>query len=240
MYVRLAFSVAAHLEPDILLVDEVLAVGDAEFQKKCLGKMEEITSKSGRTILFVSHNMDAIQQLCPRTILLSQGKVQMIGPTEDVIAEYLKHSDAPSIVVPTKLTREFKILKIESKNRGSNPWMFNYKQPFEFEVEIESYMDIPLFQLGIVINSFTAGRIASVHNESRSLSKGRYRIAISVDNIFTPGTYSFTLDVIGMYYLPEFATFYINNDDGEGNPHDFNNPGMVSIGSTFTITTLKN
>lgn len=89
MYVRLAFSVAAHLEPDILLVDEVLAVGDAEFQKKCLGKMEEVTKKDGRTILFVSHNMVAVQQLCQKTILLEHGRVKMIGPTERVVRAYL-------------------------------------------------------------------------------------------------------------------------------------------------------
>lgn len=90
MYVRLAFSVAAHMEPDILLVDEVLAVGDAEFQKKCLGKMEEITSKSGRTILFVSHNMSAIQSLCERTILMENGTIKKDGETKEVVAEYLK------------------------------------------------------------------------------------------------------------------------------------------------------
>jgi len=89
MYVRLAFSVAAHMEPDILLVDEVLAVGDAEFQKKCLGKMEEVTKKEGRTILFVSHNMGAIQRLCPKTILLEKGKVKMFGKTEEVVNFYL-------------------------------------------------------------------------------------------------------------------------------------------------------
>ena len=71
MYVRLAFSVAAHMEPDILIVDEVLAVGDAEFQKKCLGKMEEVTKQEGRTILFVSHNMSAIEKLCNRCVLLN-------------------------------------------------------------------------------------------------------------------------------------------------------------------------
>lgn len=89
MYVRLAFSVAAHMEPDILLVDEVLAVGDAEFQKKCLGKMDEITKKEGRTILFVSHNMGAIQNLCPKTILMEGGKVKRFGPTDEIIEGYL-------------------------------------------------------------------------------------------------------------------------------------------------------
>ena len=89
MYVRLAFSVAAHMEPDILIVDEVLAVGDAEFQKKCLGKMDEITKQDGRTILFVSHNMGAVRQLCKKTILIEAGKVKMIGETKEVTEAYL-------------------------------------------------------------------------------------------------------------------------------------------------------
>ncbi len=90
MGVRLAFAIAAHLEPDILIIDEVLAVGDAEFQKKCLGKMEEVTQKNGRTILFVSHNMAAIKQLCPKTILIEKGSVKMIGETSKVIEAYLE------------------------------------------------------------------------------------------------------------------------------------------------------
>jgi lipopolysaccharide transport system ATP-binding protein len=89
MYVRLAFSVAAHMEPDILIIDEVLAVGDAEFQKKCLGKMDEITKTQGRTILFVSHNMAAIGQLCSTVILLDKGKMIDSGPTRKIIGEYL-------------------------------------------------------------------------------------------------------------------------------------------------------
>jgi lipopolysaccharide transport system ATP-binding protein len=92
MYVRLAFAVAAHLEPEILLVDEVLAVGDASFQKKCLGKMGEV-AKTGRTVLFVSHNMQAIRQLCQRTILLEQGRLAMEGLPSDVVARYLLGSD---------------------------------------------------------------------------------------------------------------------------------------------------
>jgi lipopolysaccharide transport system ATP-binding protein len=88
MYVRLAFAVAAHLEPEILLVDEVLAVGDAEFQKKCLGQMDKV-AKEGRTVLFVSHNMQAISTLCPTTILLNGGKIAMKGTTSQVIDEYM-------------------------------------------------------------------------------------------------------------------------------------------------------
>lgn len=88
MYVRLAFAVAAHLEPEILLVDEVLAVGDIPFQKKCLGKMDEV-AKEGRTVLFVSHNMGVIKKLCTRAVLLHEGTVVMDGPTDKVISKYL-------------------------------------------------------------------------------------------------------------------------------------------------------
>lgn len=89
MYVRLAFAVAAHLEPEILLVDEVLAVGDASFQKKCLSKMQSV-GEEGRTVLFVSHNMPAITRLCPRTILLDAGSVMHDGPSPQVVSTYLR------------------------------------------------------------------------------------------------------------------------------------------------------
>ena len=89
MYVRLAFAVAAHLEPDILVVDEVLAVGDAEFQQKCLGKMDDVSRREGRTVLFVSHNMGVISKLCPSTIWLDRGSIRQNGKTAAVIREYL-------------------------------------------------------------------------------------------------------------------------------------------------------
>jgi len=89
MYVRLAFAVAAHLEPEILLVDEVLAVGDAAFQKKCLGKMDDI-AKEGRTVLFVSHNMVAVQQLCNQGIVLDHGKIDFIGDISGAIYHYVQ------------------------------------------------------------------------------------------------------------------------------------------------------
>ncbi|MBE0640632.1 MAG: ABC transporter ATP-binding protein [Bacteroidales bacterium] len=92
MYVRLAFAVAAHLEPEVLIVDEVLAVGDAAFQRKCLGKMGEV-ARMGRTVLFVSHNMAAVAQLCNRVVLLEEGRVAVDGGTEEAIARYLSLSD---------------------------------------------------------------------------------------------------------------------------------------------------
>lgn len=93
MYVRLAFGVAAHLEPEILIVDEVLAVGDAEFQKKALGKMKEVSEKGGRTVLFVSHNMAAISQLCQKAILLNTGSIEMIASATDIIKQYLSNQN---------------------------------------------------------------------------------------------------------------------------------------------------
>jgi len=92
MYVRLAFAVAAHLESEILLVDEVLAVGDAEFQKKCLGKMGDVASKEGRTVLFVSHNMGAVQELCNRVVLISHGDMILDGSAIAVIGEYIENA----------------------------------------------------------------------------------------------------------------------------------------------------
>ncbi|MBL7748295.1 MAG: ABC transporter ATP-binding protein [Chitinophagaceae bacterium] len=92
MQLRLAFSVAAHLEPEILLIDEVLAVGDIEFQKKCIGKMEEVSKSHGRTILFVSHNLDSLRKFCPITILLDKGRIIDQGSTEKIISLYVaKH-----------------------------------------------------------------------------------------------------------------------------------------------------
>src|SRR6202044_1123955 len=93
MYVRLAFAVAAHLEPEILIVDEVLAVGDAAFQKKCLGKMQDV-SKGGRTVLFVSHNIQAIRQLCTRGVYMERGRALLSGPVGEAIARYLDNNGA--------------------------------------------------------------------------------------------------------------------------------------------------
>ncbi len=103
MYVRLAFAVAAHLEPEILLVDEVLAVGDMQFQEKCLGKMDDV-SKSGRTILFVSHNLGAIERLTHRCLLLAGGRAQSIGPTHEVLEEYYTGTRAGRAAGVTDLT----------------------------------------------------------------------------------------------------------------------------------------
>ncbi len=106
MYVRLAFSVAAHMEPDILIIDEVLAVGDIEFQKKCLGKMNEVSKQDGRTVLFVSHNMNAVEELCTRVIVLKDGQIAHQGTNvREIIREYIHGQNDAGLVGEWKNTR---------------------------------------------------------------------------------------------------------------------------------------
>ena len=118
MYVRLAFAVAAYLEPEILLVDEVLAVGDVEFQKKCLGKMGDV-AKGGRTILFVSHNMGAIRNLCHRTLLIDKGKLALDAATEQVVAMYLGQNLAEGAIVSKAEIEQ----RMDGKIRRGNPFL---------------------------------------------------------------------------------------------------------------------
>ncbi len=120
MYVRLAFAVAAHLEPEILIVDEVLAVGDAAFQKKCLGKMEDVAEKEGRTVLFVSHQMAAVENLCNQGIVLHKGSIQYIGNQSNAISTYLVNQSNAFTSIKNRTDRkgtgEVKIVGIEVKN----------------------------------------------------------------------------------------------------------------------------
>ena len=138
MYVRLAFSVAAHMEPDILLVDEVLAVGDAEFQKKCLGKMNEITQTEGRTILFVSHNMAAIRSLCKKCILLNKGKIEIMGETEKVTAIYRtlsKVADLETTSLHDRLRRtsgDVQFQGVKALKDSEECWEFKQDEKLEF------------------------------------------------------------------------------------------------------------
>jgi lipopolysaccharide transport system ATP-binding protein len=136
MYVRLAFAVAAHLETDILIVDEVLAVGDAAFQKKCMGKMQEVSTQEGRTVLFVSHNMQAITTLTNKCAVLARGRVAFSGDTEPAINEYLRqitsseliHTDKPSPTQP-------KVTRVEVRTSEVNNVQVN-GEPMEVHIEI--------------------------------------------------------------------------------------------------------
>jgi len=143
MYVRLAFAVAAHLEPEILIVDEVLAVGDAEFQKKALGKMKDISAGHGRTVLFVSHNMNAVSLLCNSCIVLSNGKITFSGSTTDAIDQYLLNSTATKLQSfnNTDSADKPRVSAIRLITNRPNNVQVNGEQ-FEVEVDLELPYDI--------------------------------------------------------------------------------------------------
>jgi lipopolysaccharide transport system ATP-binding protein len=157
MYVRLAFSVAAHMETDILIIDEVLAVGDADFQKKCFGKMQDITKKEGKTILFVSHNMIMIKQLCKKSILLSKGEVKMIGNTDDVIDFYsndkmTKEKNAEDTISLRELTNKsaVRFTDIKISNPEDRP-IFKSNDKLKIELGYESELMETISEARIVI-----------------------------------------------------------------------------------------
>jgi lipopolysaccharide transport system ATP-binding protein len=130
MTVRLGFAIAAHLEPEILVVDEVLAVGDAEFQKKAIGKMQDVSKGEGRTVLFVSHNMASVRTLCNNGILLSDGSIEYIGNINDTIDKYLENKidlGLSFISNISYLAKYMKINKIEINRNGNNPILLNCK-----------------------------------------------------------------------------------------------------------------
>lgn len=139
MYVRLAFAVAAHLEPEILVVDEVLAVGDFAFQRKCLEKMEDV-STGGRTVLFVSHNMGSINRLCNRTVLLRQGEVAAVGPTASVINKYMKEGVAGAAQYSQEHNPEKPMNLLEARvvnKDGATVSQFGYDEPILIRLKYE-------------------------------------------------------------------------------------------------------
>jgi lipopolysaccharide transport system ATP-binding protein len=159
MNVRLAFSVAAHLEPEILLVDEVLAVGDAEFQKKCLGKMGEVASE-GRTVLFVSHNMAAVSSLCNRAILLNSGQINSDGPTDEILSMYLDNQNNQGICEKT-----FDCCKAPGNNRikllsvtlhsgnGEKKSTFCMDEPIYVKIKYQTLETVMNFHLYLIIHT---------------------------------------------------------------------------------------
>lgn len=161
MYVRLAFAVAAHLDPEILIIDEVLAVGDAEFQAKCLGKMKDVADK-GRTVLFVSHNMGAVADLCTRAILLQNGRLTMDGQTESVIRTYVKQNmnvglnDASALNDPAvrRGTGEARFEAIKMTNaEGVEINEFQKGETILFKQKVRIYADIPVLYSNISLRS---------------------------------------------------------------------------------------
>jgi lipopolysaccharide transport system ATP-binding protein len=176
MYIRLAFAVAAHLEPDILLVDEVLAVGDGAFQKKCLGKMESAGAKN-RTVLFVSHSLAAIRSICNRVILIDKGQIKLDGPTETVLSEYNQLLQAPRNLATEGLSRRLLLGNgnawISSVTAtGSNTlaqWTFKQGEDFRLRVDFDVVENIASLGIYLGIHSLLSGEC--VTSVKKSISK---------------------------------------------------------------------
>ena len=177
MYVRLAFAVAAHLEPEILIVDEVLAVGDADFQSKCLGKMQDVAQKQGRTVLFVSHNMAAIQQLCGRAILLRQGSLVGDGSPREIIANYMTDASAAGKVslrdwkdrVPSEDGKIIGFEVCDESGTHVNSVLIGDKLRFVFTIEFNRPVTRPLF--GLLVHSATGETILDLRSSQDNLHR---------------------------------------------------------------------
>ncbi len=209
MYLRLAFSVAAHLEQEILLVDEVLAVGDAAFQKKCIGKMESV-SKEGRTILFVSHSMGAITQLCRSAIWLENGYLKLSGPAPDIVSSYLTEGTEGDAVWnnPTPVANDMEVhlksaslLTLENETAG----IFNYDNDFKIEISYHVFRSIR--DLAVTFHLFDSqGNLVfeSMDNDMPewrgSLRKpGKYLATCTIPSrLLKPGRYFITI----VSYIP--------------------------------------
>ena len=250
MYVRLAFAVAAHLEPEILIIDEVLAVGDAEFQKKCLGKMKDVSGE-GRTVLFVSHNLQAVKNLCTQGILMKYGRLDTIGSIGQAIGEYMKKNADMSVsgVIPIDAERsglgEAKYTKLQLVDKNGEPTKhLFFKQKMQLKADLQVYKNIPQALLGICVITSEGEKISLMTNDKNilNLEKGEYAIDIEIPNIFLEGDYSFNLSIShypsgsDIDYLERVYDFTINKL-GEVGGEDFQwtKHGHISQEANFQI-----
>jgi len=209
MYVRLAFAVAAHLEPEILIVDEVLAVGDAEFQKKCLGKMKDVAGH-GRTILFVSHNMTAVQSLCNKGVLMSHGQIEYVGASSECVRRYLVNSgtkshfaswESPNDAPSCELVWIKSMRAVSLRNDDQGDALFDLQTPIDIEIEYEvvnrGHFHITLhFMTENNEVAFTSGCILLKQNESH-IELGNYKITCRIPaNLLNEAEYSVKLLII--------------------------------------------
>ncbi len=226
MYVRLAFGVAAHLEPEILIIDEVLAVGDAEFQKKALGKMKDVSERDGRTVLFVSHNMKAVKNLCDTTIYMTQGTIKKIGPTEDIINYYLSENNRDTGLAQLYPTAEnapgnehVKVRRIEVcpvKNRPED--LITIHTPIRIEFEFWNYVANKEMNLSLVLNTLMDECVFNVASDAKELPIGLQRASCEIPgNLLNDGIYKISLMVVGersysLFYFEDAVTFEVSEN----------------------------
>jgi lipopolysaccharide transport system ATP-binding protein len=229
MYMRLAFAVAAHLEPEILLVDEVLAVGDAAFQKKCLGKMGDV-SKEGRTVLFVSHNMAAVEQLCSRAILLHEGHLEKSGIVRKVVESYLSSYDRQSMHLNKTLARNsdgtFELVSITPiDNEGRNLSMVQCGQDLNLSILIRTQFSVPNLTFTIGINDLYDSRVSVLHSSiagyELSLDPGVNSITCKVPRFpLLPSSYFLDIHVLSggqeILWAPRLVDLSVESGDFYG------------------------
>lgn len=204
MMVRLGFAVAAHLDPEILVVDEVLAVGDAEFQKKAIGKMQDVSRGEGRTVLFVSHNMASVKQLCKSGIVLCNGSIKMIGTAEncvdfyvsDNIARFTNFADTNNLCHEKDTKHEFEYLSIRMLNDVQN---MSTEEPMEFEMVIKrNDMSIKQCQFGIVIRDAMDVAVGASYSDPVKLPDGAETMSVHItfpNHHLTKGQYYLNFNI---------------------------------------------
>ncbi len=237
MYVRLAFAVAAHLEPEILIVDEVLAVGDAEFQKKCLGKMNDISKSSGRTILFVSHNMASITNLCTKGILLAKGKLICYSNINEVVTTYLKNNLSNSTIPISQRTDRTGNGKIRFESVAIQDSKGNFLEtPISGQTvifRIAFVKNIPLLKsirIDLALDNASGERITWFSSSitefkiNTEISSATYALLVIEKLPLMPGRYSMTITV---HVDGEVADWLANAFSFDVESGDFFNTGKL-------------
>jgi lipopolysaccharide transport system ATP-binding protein len=221
MYVRLAFAVAAHLEPEILIVDEVLAVGDAAFQKKCLGKMKDV-SEAGRTVLFVSHNMEAIQKLCSTGILMQQGRLLEQGSIDSIVTKYLEVYASSVSTYDIALPENHETingyayqLKIEDKN-GDPISEIPIGEPWQVRISFRLNKHTPHFIIGLGLSTIMDLPLRTSWTAPADYEKGNYEVVFrNEDIIFADGQYKLIVGLstekIPFHYVEEAGFITISD-----------------------------
>lgn len=255
MYVRLAFGVSAHLESEILIVDEVLAVGDAEFQKKCLGKMKDVSGQ-GRTVLFVSHNLAVLKQLCERSVLMEFGQVKRVGDSQSVINEYLTGGIETNEfgTVPDNYPRNnyekgyLKINAVKIFNSDSQDInVLRYLEPCTLEIELDVLKRVDKVVVGLSFLSREGERISfsssndKVEKTYMSLEPGKRTVAVNIDQRLLPGNYSVSLFFMNDQGYPydaidHFGSLFVENfGKGDEYYHWAKSIGYVNFKSEIKI-----
>lgn len=205
MYVRLAFAVAAHLEPEILIVDEVLAVGDSQFQKKCLGKMEDVSKNEGRTVLFVSHNMGVIAQLCNVGILLNKGAVEASGSVNTIVDRYISNAGGADTNAYTRAedtvnnkTNFFnRICTVNAADEVIADFSFDEAIRLKFDFTLNEV--VPNLLIGIAMLNKYQSRVFTILKPVSffdNYAAGRYRGTVTLpSSTIAPNTYSFVFQI---------------------------------------------